>query len=265
MADAYETGPTRAPLVRPDVLDSLFATHMAQHIGQRGNGRVAPALAADIRVSVALCESHPVEVAARLEGDADQLQTIGHLGGGRLESAAQLVLVGHEASLANIPHLVNGTSGPCVPRVRARLSSRAMAGIESAGSRWLMLMLLSVLLASCDAAPSPTPTPTAPEPSAVEVSVELITWAQGARDMVWRHLRPGPPPNLSAARIETCADYAIAFFHSTGGELLWAAGRLSESPEGADGGFVSSAGAEALAADRREGQAGCRVVFDVTP
>ena len=140
-----------------------------------------------------------------------------------------------------------------------------MAGFESAGSRWLMLMLLSVLLASCDAPQSPTRTPMAPEPSTAAVSEELITWAQGARDMVWRHLRPGPPPKLSAARMETCGDYAIVFFESTGGELLWAAGRLSEPPEGADGGFVSSADAEALAADRREGQVGCRLVFDVTP
>ena len=129
-------------------------------------------------------------------------------------------------------------------------------------SRLIAAMVLVGVTAACEGGPRPTPPG---EPSTSVISGELHAWAQGARDMVWRHVRQGPPPNLPAKRIDTCRNYAIVFFDSGDGDLLWAAGRLAESPEGADGGFVASADAETLAADRRSGQVDCRVLFDAIP
>jgi hypothetical protein len=73
-------------------------------------------------------------------------------------------------------------------------------------------------------------------------------WAEGAKNMVWRHIVRGDPPALELVRVEDCGGFAIVFFEGprdAEGEplnqpLLWAAGSTSESPEGADGGWADS-------------------------
>lgn len=89
--------------------------------------------------------------------------------------------------------------------------------------------------------------------SADELHPRVVEWANGAKDMVWSHTTHGAPPDLPLDRVELCDDFAIVFFDASqhrprvpdgeGGhvddDLLWAAGTLSEPPEGADGGWVS--------------------------
>lgn len=109
-----------------------------------------------------------------------------------------------------------------------------------------------LVLAACD-------TTMPPSPPAQQPPERVRAWAEGAKDMVWLHTRPGPPPALPLARLETCGDYAIAFFDDPGDEgSLWAAGSLSEPPEGADGGFVESTDAADLQT-RREANGPCTV------
>lgn len=65
--------------------------------------------------------------------------------------------------------------------------------------------------------------------------------------------------------MEVCGTYGIVFFVDPQGEgLLWAAGTLSESPEGADGGFAASTNAGEIQ-DRRQRNAPCTVIHQALP
>ena len=91
--------------------------------------------------------------------------------------------------------------------------------------------------------------------ASVLVPNDVAEWAEGAKDMVWDHTisrEQGPPPDLPLRRVELCRDFVIVLFDASqhrppdlddahvNGDLLWAAGRLSEAPEGADGGWVET-------------------------
>jgi hypothetical protein len=117
------------------------------------------------------------------------------------------------------------------------------------------LLTITLLLASCSATPSPS--------SGIgELPESMTVWGEGARDMVWRHSRLGAPPPLSLSRVEVCRDYALVFYTDPStGQLLWAGGMLSEPPEWADGGFVTSPNAPEIQA-RREEHPECRLLFD---
>ena len=138
----------------------------------------------------------------------------------------------------------------------------------------LALLLLSLLATACG---TTQPTPTAPHatPSVPQgLPDALAGWAEGGKDMVWAHTRPGPPPDLPLERFERCGDFGIAFFDASnhrlfipdgeGGfiddNLLWAAGSLRESPQGADGGFVATP-EEATLDPYRSQHGPCEVVF----
>jgi len=116
--------------------------------------------------------------------------------------------------------------------------------------RSFRLLGLACLVSAC-AMVSPTPT----QPPGDELPVHLEEWASGARDMVWRHVRPGDPPPLPVVRFEMCSDLALAFFldpESGSDGVLWAAGSPSEPPEGADGGFSRALDTPEIQAYREE-------------
>lgn len=119
-------------------------------------------------------------------------------------------------------------------------------------------VVLAVLLAACAAPVEPSPSPTA-----VNVPEDVQAWAAGAGDMLGRHMLGGPRPNLRVEQAETCPDYAIVVFRDPdprGVGFLWAAGALSESPDGADGGFAGSVRDGELEA-RRAQHGPCRTIY----
>jgi len=114
--------------------------------------------------------------------------------------------------------------------------------------RHVGVLLTAIVLGACASDPVPTPTPALPE----EAPRDLIAWAEGAKHMVWQHTAQRAPPELELARVEMCEDFAIVFFaaphdgrvdigddRAIDADFLWAAGLLSEAPEGADGGWTA--------------------------
>lgn len=128
--------------------------------------------------------------------------------------------------------------------------------------------LLAILIGGCTAEVQPGPVVRDPLPAPV------VAWAEGAKDMVWQHTARGAPPPLTLERVELCDDFAIVFFAAPpdgratdtgdglpiGQDLLWAAGLLSESPEGADGGWTSSPESDAQSYRSEHGP--CVIAFE---
>lgn len=123
-----------------------------------------------------------------------------------------------------------------------------MIHVTAAPRQWLMAVLVAVFTCACALPPTePTPTPTGGPVD--EGPMGRSEWAEAAKDMVWNHIAQGEPPPFPLVRAEECEDgFAIVFFavpsDATGrppdGALLWAAGALSEPPDGADGGWVDA-------------------------
>ena len=76
-----------------------------------------------------------------------------------------------------------------------------------------------------------------PPASAVDVPPGMRAWVRGAGEMIWTHIRRGPPPLLLVIQLELCDAYAIVFFPDPDGVgLLWGAGLRHMDPARADGG-----------------------------
>lgn len=129
--------------------------------------------------------------------------------------------------------------------------------------------VLALVISACSL-PAPEPDPVPERVEALPAAV--IEWSVAAKDMVWMHTAPFPLPNgapspeLPLVHLETCGgDFAIVFFDASGPgvrpeglgdaidpDLLWAAGFLSQPPEGADGGWVRDVNDPAIQPYRRD-------------